>query len=54
MSEKANTSVKTQETEVDYIKEIHNDMVENSKKKYTNVYGFPSGDRVKITVEIVN
>lgn len=49
MQEEVNTKVKTKETEVDYIMEIHKDMVENGKHWYTNSYG----DRVKITVEIV-
>lgn len=53
MQEEVNTRVKTKETEVDYITEIHKDMVENGKHWYTNSYDFTNGDRVKITVEIV-
>lgn len=53
MQEEVNTSVKTKESEVDYITEIHKDMVENKKHRYTNSYDFTNGDRVKITVEIV-
>lgn len=53
MQEEVNTRVKTKETEVDYIMEIHKDMVENGKHWYTNSYDFTNGDRVKITVEIL-
>lgn len=53
MQKEVNTRVKTKETEVDYITEIHKDMVENGKHWYTNSYDFTNGDRVKITVEIV-
>ena len=52
MSEDVNTRVETKEAEVDYITEIHKDMVENGKHWYTNSYDFTNGDRVKITVEI--
>lgn len=41
----------TKEAEVNYIKEIHNDMVENEKNFYTMAYDFQNGDRVKITIE---
>lgn len=53
MQEEVNTSVKTKEAEVDYITEIHKDMVENKKHRYANSYDFTNGDRVKITVEIL-
>lgn len=53
MQEEVNTRVKTNETEVDYITEIHKDMADNGKHRYTNSYDFTNGDRVKITVEIV-
>lgn len=53
MSKDVNTSQETKETEVDYITEIHKDMVKNNKSWYTNSYNFKNGDRVKITVEIV-
>lgn len=53
MNKKINTSQETKEAEVDYITEIHKDMVRNNKSWYTNSYDFTNGDRVKITVEIV-
>lgn len=53
MSENVNTRVETKEAEVDYITEIHKDMVENEKHWYTKSYDFTNGDRVKITVEII-
>lgn len=54
MSEDVNTRIETKDAEVDYITEIHKDMVENRKHRYTNSYDFTNGDRVKITVEIIN
>ena len=54
MNEDVNTRIETKEAEVDYITEIHKDMVENRKHRYTNSYDFTNGDRVKITVEIIN
>lgn len=53
MQKEVNTRVKTKESEVDYITEIYMDMVENEKHWYTNSYDFTNGDRVKITVEII-
>ena len=53
MQDKVNTSIKTKKTEVDYITEIHKDMTDNGKHWYTDSYDFVNGDRVKITVEIV-
>lgn len=49
-----NTSQRTKETEMDYIKEINNDMILNDKHWYTNTYRFYDGHHVKITVEILN
>ena len=54
MSEDVNTRVETKEAEVNFITEIHKDMDENGKHWYTNSYDFTNGDRVKITVEIIN
>lgn len=53
MQKEVNTRLKTKESEVGYITEIHKDMVKNRKHWYTNSYDFTNGDRVKITVEIV-
>lgn len=53
MREEVNTSVKTSKAEVNYIAEIHKDLVDNGKHWYTNSYDFVNGDRVKITVEII-
>ena len=52
MSNYVNTTIKTREAEVNYIVEIHKDMRDNCKHRYTNSYDFSNGDRVKITVEI--
>lgn len=54
MSDDVNTRVETKEAEVDYITEIHKDMVKNGKHFYTNSYDFTNDDRVKITVEIIS
>ena len=52
MSNDVNTRIETEEAEIDFIIEIHKDMLENGKHWYTNSYDFSNGDRVKITVEI--
>jgi len=52
MGKYVNTSPETKGTELDYIIEIHKDMVKNNKSWYTNSYDFKNGDKVKITVEI--
>ena len=52
MSNYVNTTIETREAEVNYIVEIHKDMRDNCKHRYTNSYDFSNGDRVKITVEI--
>lgn len=52
MSEDFNTRIETKEAEVDYISEIHRDMIESGKHQYAKVYDFTDGDRVKITIEI--
>lgn len=54
MSEDVKTSTKTKEAELDYITEIHKDMVEHGKHWYTNLYDFGNQDRVKITVERID
>ena len=54
MNKDVNTRIETKETEVDYITQIHKDMLENKKHWYTTSYDFTNGDRVKITVEITN
>ena len=41
----------TKEMELNYIKELHKDMVEHGKHLYTCSYDFENEDRVKITVE---
>lgn len=41
----------TKEIELNYIKELHKDMVEYGKHLYTCSYDFENEDRVKITVE---
>ena len=47
-------NLETKEAEVDFITEIHKDMHDNGKHWYTNSYDFTNGDRVKVTVEIIN
>lgn len=47
------TRPKTKKNETDYIAELHKDLTDYGKKQYTNFYDFVNGDRVKITVEIV-
>lgn len=53
MCEDVNTSFETKKAEIDYIIEIHRDMVDNDKHWYTNTYKFTNGDHAKITVEII-
>ena len=54
MSDDVNTRIETKEAEVDFITEIHKDMHDNGKHWYTNSYDFTNGNRVKVTVEIIN
>jgi len=53
MQTEFNTRPKTRKNEADYIAELHKDLTDYGEKKYTNFYDFVNGDRVKITVEIV-
>lgn len=53
MQTEFNTRPKTKKNETDYIAELHKDLTDYGEKQYTNFYDFVNGDRVKITVEIV-
>lgn len=53
MQTEFNTRPKTRKNEADYIAELHKDLTDYGEKQYTNFYDFVNGDRVKITVEIV-
>ena len=53
MQTEFSTRPKTKKNETDYIAELHKDLTDYGEKQYTNFYDFVNGDRVKITVEIV-
>lgn len=53
MQTEFNTRPKTKKNETDYIVELHKDLTDYGEKQYTNFYDLVNGDRVKITVEIV-
>lgn len=44
----------TKEIELNYIKELHKDMMEHGKHFYTCSYDFENEDRVKITIERIS
>lgn len=51
MSREVELRLETRNAELDYVKEIHKDMLEHEKHFYTASYEFANKDRVKITIE---